>query len=449
VTSLSETLPAETLDRILQASAELRVTWPISLVLDWPAEAPPPDAARLARAARLLVEAEPILACHAEEAGAKGLQWRRHPDLDAVAWLESLVAEDRAAGIRAVLGAEEPATGRNLVVRLIRCAREERHLLVISVSHVVADGSAVYDCAYRLAELYDRLADDPAYRPEPNTASRDSYAWLRALSWRHRLRILRRDLGALRHARTQPMGMPGLRGIEDWLGATWTTPDFVSCRIAPELLGAIDRHAVAQRSSRLEVLAAALARAFHDMLGPEARPAFRLLMPSNLRRFAPVSRRPAIRNMAGFAVMTFPALRDRPFEATLAAATKEGARLRRGLAGATNPVVVALLASMGLPRLRGFIRTAVSRDLRKPCPPTFTNVGRLDERRLRFGGVAPERALLLTAAFPMPLLLITGAEFRGELTLSIGFQAASIPGARLQALLDGMLAELVAAAGAA
>lgn len=446
---MSETLPAETLDRILQASAELRVTWPISLILDWPAEAPPPDAARLARAARLLVEAEPILACHAEEAGPKGLQWRRHQDLDAIAWSEELAAEDRAAGIRAVLAAEEPATGRNLVVRLIRYAREERHLLVLSVSHVVADGSAAYECAYRLAALYDQLADEPACRPEPNAASRDSYAWMGALSWRHVLRILRCEVGELRHARARPMGMPGLPGLDAWLDAPRATPDFVSCRIGPDLLGAVDRYAVAGRSSRLEVIVAALARAFHDMQGPHARPVFRVLLPSNLRRFAPVSRRPAIRNMSGITAMTFPALRDAPFEATLAAATAEGARLRRGMAGASNPLAVAMLARMGLAQLRGFIRSAVARDLRKPCPPTFTNVGRIDERRLRFGGVAPERAMLLTAAFPMPLLLITGAEFRGELALSIGFQASSIPGARLQSLLDGMLAELAAAAGAA
>ncbi|WP_159997445.1 hypothetical protein [Roseomonas sp. 18066] len=437
------TLPAEVLDRMLHALAAQRTSGLIHLFLGWPAAAPPPDAARLARAARLLVDAEPVLACRLLPEGRDGLRWHRHPDIDAIPWFEAIEASDRDAAIRQVIGAEEPAEGRNLILRLARLG-DGGWLLALSVNHVVADGAAVYDCAYRLAALHDALAADPAHHPAPNLSSRDSYEWMANFSGRHWLRVLRRDLGELRQAGTRTLGLSGPADLAGWLAAPRDAPAYAAVTIEPARLAALDRQAVALGASRLELLVAALARSFHAMLDAQGPAAFRVILPGNLRRYAGASRQPAIRNMSGMAAMTFTVDPATPFATTLAAARAEGARLKRGLAGATNPLAVGVMRRLGRRRLDAMLQGVVARGLARPSPPTFTNVGRLAEPRLRFGGVLPQDAMLLTMAFPRPLLLITGTEFRRALTLAIGFQAEGWSSARMQPLLDRMLAELPA-----
>ncbi|WP_419897687.1 hypothetical protein [Roseomonas sp. USHLN139] len=436
-----DNLPAEVLDRMLHALAARRTSGLIHLFLGWPEAAPPPDAARLARAARLLVDAEPVLACRLLPEGRDGLRWHRHPDVDAIPWFEAIEAEDRDAAIRAVIGQEEPADGRNLILRLARLGTGG-WLLALSVNHGVADGTAAYDCAYRLAALHDALAADADHRPAPNLASRDSYEWMANFSARHWLRVLRRDLGELRQAGARPLGLEGPTDIAGWMAAPRGAPAHAAVTLDPARLAALDRLAVARGASRLELLVAALGRSFHTILGADGTACFRVILPSNLRRYGGASRQPAIRNMSGMAAMTFTVDPAAPFAATLAAATAEGARLKRGLAGATNPLAIGLMRRLGQRRLDAMLEGVVARGLRRPSPPTFTNVGRIAEPRLRFGGVLPQDAMLLTMAFPRPLLLITGTEFRRSLTLAIGYQADAWSAARMQPLLDGMVAEL-------
>ncbi len=432
------TLPAEFQDQMVAITIGLRITSQIQLLLSFPTRL---DADRLARAARLLVQAEPVLGCRFEVSGDTPL-WRPRSDPDAVAWFELHEIATLADAPAATMHEDEPLDGRNLVVRLLRLPTHDA--VCIGVSHAVADGSAAMECAYQLAALYTVLGTDPAFRPEPNTAPRDNFEWLRSFRLRHHLRTLARDLSGLRHLRARPMGVVSDGSMQAWMGLPRTSPGVVERRIMPDRLAAIDRHATAHASTRLAVLVAGLARAFAGFTWAPDAALFRLMLPSNLRRFAPGTRRPAIRNMSIVASMIFDPACAQPFAATRQAATAAATSLERGMAGALNPIAIAVMRRMSFPAKQRLLEGVVRKSLGRPAPPTFTNVGRLHEARTRFDGVAPDHAVITAGAFPLPLVLVTGLEYRRTLTLSVGFQQDSVSRARMQRFLDAIVDEIPA-----
>src|SRR5262245_5397070 len=191
---LPDTLPAEFQDQIVALCAELGTAGTMHLVFRLPGRL---DAARLKRAARLMIDAEPILGCRLDASGIQAI-WRRHLDPDRIAWFEESTAENENAAIRDLLARMAPLDGALFTLRLLR--QPARDLLAISVHHAIADGAAAFDCAYEIAAIYTALAADPAFRPDPNRASRDSFEWMQQFTWRDKLRLILRDLGELRHA---------------------------------------------------------------------------------------------------------------------------------------------------------------------------------------------------------------------------------------------------------
>jgi|HubBroStandDraft_1064217.scaffolds.fasta_scaffold00649_6 NRPS condensation-like uncharacterized protein len=431
---IPDSLPAEFQDQIVALCAEFGTANMIHLFLGFPDRL---DPARLARAARLMVDAEPILGCRLDAEGRQAV-WRRHAEPDGIAWFENLPADGEESAIRAVLAEQEPAGGRLFRLRLHRGPAQD--LLVVSVHHAVADGAAAFDCCYELASIYSRLAADPAYRPEPNPASRDSFEWMVDFTWRDRLRLILRDLGELRHARSTVYGLSG-PSFEAWRALPRDRPAFVRRRIAPERVQALDAMAASRRCTRHDLLVAGLARAFPGFAGGRAD-RFRLLQPSNLRRLTPASRRPAIRNLSAVATVTLDPDPGTGFEATLDLVKREAQRLKWGYSGAPNPVASRLLASMSYARKRRMLESVMRTGFARPAPPTFTNVGLIDHRRLKFDGRSPDDVFLLTEAYPMPLFLLGAVQYQGAVTLSVAFQASDWPVQAIETLLDRILGEI-------
>ena len=442
VDAIAETFPTEFQERFAAAGLDLNLGCHIQLVFSFSGRL---DPARLGRAARLLVDAEPILGCWLDS-GVSPPVWRRHADLDAVAWLETAGHADFESAVTRAVGAFERADGRNLIVRLLSLPGHD--VLTVAVNHAAADGAGAIECAYLLAWFYSALAGDPEVRLAPNTASRDSFEWMGSFKFRHKLRTMRRDLQDIRRARIPALTAPLAASFEAWRGHKRGAPGFAAHRIGPERLAAIDAVAAAHGATRLGVLAAGMGRAFAGFSPGPRGAAFRLMLASNLRRFAPASRRPAIRNLSAVASMCFDPAPDGPFAATLAAAVKEVDRVSWGLSGATNPVAAALLRLIPAKKKRVLVTKMAGLQMTRQGAPAFSNVGRLNEARLGFDGVAPEQAMVVSGAFPMPLFLVIGVEYRRTLTLTLAFQTDTLATARAQGFLDDVVAQIPVEAAA-
>ena len=438
--ALPATLPAEFADEMLTLAREFGAPGIAHLFLPVATRLEPQ---RLARAARLLVDSEPVLGCRFEMT-ATGARWRRHEDPDRVAWLEIAQAPDFDTAVSSVMLSEETPGDRTVVVRLFSLPQHD--LVAITLDHAAGDGAALLECAYQLAELYSILRDRPDHRPVPNLTPRDGFEWMQGFSRRDKARTLLRDLGAIGgaigRAGRRPSGIAHGHTLESWKAVPRRAPTHIDRQVSATEFEAMGRFARANGSSVFTLLVAAMARAFVDFAGVDPGRPFQMQTVTDLRRFTRAHERPPLRNMVASASLLFDPARHAPFTATLENARRELDRMRWGMRGAMNPIAASLVQRLSPATKRQATEKALRGKFRRPVPLTFSHSGRVDERRLLFDGVAPDRVLLIGGWMPMPVLLIVGLEYRGALSLSVGFQDHDIPTARARAFLDGIVAQV-------
>ena len=131
------------------------------------------DTRVLARATRLVLDAEPVLGCHLRE-GLLGAEWERCEALDAR--VPFSVADTTNPHDDAIAFHDEPfdETGPRVAVRLLRS--EDADDLCIRLDHIAGDGWSTKMLAYLLAKTYSAVLADPDYAPEPDLSPRPSHA---------------------------------------------------------------------------------------------------------------------------------------------------------------------------------------------------------------------------------------------------------------------------------
>jgi NRPS condensation-like uncharacterized protein len=412
--AVPDTIATEFQDQVAGIFASFGATGCLHLVLDFAA---PLDPEVLRQAMRRLLDAEPVLGCRFDDSGEP--VWRRREDLDAdpgfslVDDVEDLEAETT----KIVCAMFDIRRTANVMVRLLRHRGGER--LILAVSHVVADGGAMIMALERLATLYSGIAEDPDFRLPPNSASRHSFSWLTGFGARDKLKVLLRDLAEIPRMLQRQQGFQRSRAEFD--AAERTRPALASVSVSADRLAAIDAASKARGLSRNDLLVAGFARAFIAFCrGDPGRP-LRIVMPVNLRRFAEAESRPAICNLGGIANITIEPDLGAGFGDTLDRAVREMARQRKAFMGAANPYLARLFAAMAYARKKRLLDRMMDKGLAKPVPPTFTNVGRIQERRIRFAGTPPVRVALYGAPLPLPMVVVAAVEYSRTMTLTMSY----------------------------
>ena len=135
----------------------------------------PVEEARLARAVRLLLDAEPVLGCRFVPSTWRPF-WQRRDDLDHVPLCRRIDSPPSAELGTLLADPVDPL--RDPLVRLT-ILRGQTDTLWLRISHLAADGAGARDCAHLLAAIYSALAADPEFRPMPNLDGRRSLRQVR------------------------------------------------------------------------------------------------------------------------------------------------------------------------------------------------------------------------------------------------------------------------------
>ncbi len=433
---MTDTIAAEFQDQMVQIFASYGTTGYLYVVLDFAA---PLDADVVRQATRRLLDAEPVLGCRFDEGGAVPV-WRRREDLDrdpGFAMLDD-VEDVEGETTKVVAMPFDAVSSRNVVVRLLRHRGGDR--LILAVSHVVADGGAAMLAVERFATLYSGIVADPEFRLPANTASRDSFRWLADFKLKDKLKVLLRDLGEMPRLLRRHQGFQRSRAA--FAAAPRTRLALSRVTIPPERLAAIDAVAKARGLSRNDVLMAGYARAFMVFCrGDPSRP-MQIVMPINMRRYAEVESRPAMCNLGGIAnVFIEPDVGAR-FSDTLDRVSREMERHRGRFMGAANPFALKLFSGMSYARKRRTLDRMMEKGLNRPAPPTFTNIGQIAERRVRFAGTSPSDMMIFGMPLSLPLVVVAATEYARAMTLTMTYYlddfAAADVDRFLAAIADGV-----------
>lgn len=417
--AIRDTYPADLQAKIIRLTAEIGCAGPVLFVMTFEGRL---DPTRLARAARLLLDAEPMLGCRFVS-GPGRPYWRRRDDLDTETWCFVQETDDPDAVLRQLMTPVPDHIERTIRLHLLR--GPESDTLVMWITHMLADAYAARQCAGLLGEIYTRLREEPGHRPETNPAPPMPDSWMRTISFRDTLRILRRDIADAREGR-------GLVHSFDRDFATFKrTPaagaDFVKVRIGPNALAAIDRAARQRGNTRNELLTASFLRAFSDFAprGPTAKA--QVAMTVDLPRFAPQGR-PQLRtySMVGMTRVTVPYVAGDPFDKTLAQVKAVLDRQKQALMGAANPLLVRLFDWLPPRRMQAMIRGMARKTIDRPMAPNFSNAGRAEPDALRFDSTAPRDCGLVVYPAGLPLFMVTAMEYAGTLTLTCCFQPTDL-----------------------
>ncbi len=437
MSEMTTSLPMEFQDQVVRVFAENGATGLVHMVLDFEDSL---DADIVSVATRRMLEAEPILGCRFVET-AKGAEWRRREDLgkNPEFRFHADIENVDAATLELVGRPFQVDETPNFMVELFRHGAGDR--LIISISHVIADGGAILEATTRFATLYSALVADPDFRLPVNPASRDSFQWLKAFSVKNRLKIIWRDWGDIRRSLHRHLGL--VRSHAEYQAAARNKPTYATLEVPSDRVREIDEISRARGLSRNDVLLAGFARAFATFVGSENTGSVHIVMPSNLRRFMGAEARPAICNLGGIANIFVEPDLGATFTETLDRIVREMARQRKAFIGAGNPITMRVLDRMGLARKRRVIARMMEKGMARPLPATFTNVGRLADRKMLFAEAAPNAAVLLANPLSAPLMLVVAMGYKGKLALSMSYYQEDFDGERVQRFLAEITANIV------
>ena len=375
---------------------------------------------RLARAVRLALDAEPILGCRLVDRWFRPF-WQRDPAIDDLPYFAIRTTSDPLADMQVFIDAPPDCPLQALLLR------GESDVLCIKLDHRVGDGKALLDCAYLVADIYNRLGDLPDYRPVPNAAGDRSLKQIaERFSAREKWRVARHVLKASREIKQLGQWrypMPRQGQLLEF--------DYVCWRLDAEQVRALFTYGARQRATISQVLLAAFYLAAFEVLPRSPDAALPVHIAVDLRRYLPSARASAFCNLAGSCVIAIDTRSDVAMDSVIRTIRDQMKSQQKylGLANSlfaleTLPVIRHLIGLIPFSRTKRSYRNEREQRLTQEFIPNvtvLTHAGDLDPDRLTFGSVEVVDGFAVAGVAKVPGILgLSVSGFKGSLTLYLG-----------------------------
>jgi NRPS condensation-like uncharacterized protein len=365
------------------------------------------DEQRLARAVRLTLDAEPVLGCRFEN-GVRAPYWERLPDLDSRIPFSLVQMGDAGDAIVAFQAAEVDDAGPLVEVQLLRT--EACDELGVKLSHVVADGQAAKQYLYLLAETYTRLGTQASYAPKPNLTPRPSEkdVWA-ALSPEQQ-----------RAAKKAPSyAMPNW--VIPSLGSSGEGLTYRTHLLDPARFAGIKAYGAERDATVNEMMLTAFFRACVVAFDPPSGKALSLMSTADHRRFLPSAEHLPIASLSISGSLSCERIDGESFDATLARVRASMAAWAATSYGAAAALNAEKLARLGYKTAKAIMGMSFRMGGSGKTYPWFTNIGVIDDTRLRFDDGAPEGAYLFGPVAKGASVVPVISTYRNELAVCMGW----------------------------
>ncbi|MBI5843500.1 MAG: hypothetical protein HZB23_02385 [Deltaproteobacteria bacterium] len=413
----------------------------IHLVADWDE---PLDRPRLKRALRLVLDAEPVLGCRFRDSWFRPF-WERLDEkaLDEAEILSEPGPESDVEAASQAFYAQimDPSAGPQLRV-LILSLKGGGDRLILKISHLTCDAGGLKAVFYRLGEIYSALSANPDHAPSPATGTRSMSQvyfrfpvreWL-AIFWSGLVNMWR--MVAPFRSYQFPSGMVEKPPLV-----------FVFRHLSRERVSAFSGYARMRGATLNDLLTAALFRAFAALEGGKVKGKLRVASTVDLRRYLPGRRTGALCQVSGLWAVGIDYRPGEDFAATLASVKRSVDPQKERYFG-LGMMIGFWLMGVGQPYFlpKFTMRNTFALGVRDGnLPPAFTNMGPIERESCRAWGKAPASAFLGVPTARPPWFAVGMSGYDGSLSLSAGFYPSAIAPERIEALFDGIEAELNAA----
>lgn len=394
------------------------------------------DAVRMRRAFRLLLDAEPLLGCRFVERWWRPF-WERLPNLDEMDVCPFVETENVQEAVnRFLLGANDPTEGPQARACIVR---GDVDTVVFRLNHEVTDVGAAKELLVLLLSIYDQLARDPAYRPEPNLeGSRSMRQVSRRLSFLQKLKVIRRVYRDWRIRRFPP---------GDWYFPSSNAPPeggrIAIRRIDPATFAPVHSFCRRYGLSVNDVLIAAFCRALFGIIKPEPGLPLRLRMTADQRRWLPSGRGEGIGNLSGGYVLRLTGGLGDTLEETAGRVHKEIDSLKNDLIGLGPWITMPLLKWIPFAWTKKLVhRLFLKMKDAQPLPPRVTNAGRMTTDYMVFGDVKVADFSFAGPLTHPPDFQLNFIGIDQTLCLSLSHYESGIEAATIEDLFDRIEKEL-------
>jgi NRPS condensation-like uncharacterized protein len=428
VTAVPKRFPSQLIDRTL---AYLDGVGEMMLQLEL-GFAGPLEADRLARAACLALEAEPVLGCRLVD------HWRQP-------YWEQVPVEERDVFVEAQTQTEFETFKSALIdtysgprMRLCLWNSAGGAQLLIKVCHYVADAAGVRDVARVISAIYTRLSHDPAYQPEPNLAgSRGIGQILEAVPWQRYPGLFLQSLRDIQ-ASQSPVGTLTLlpqAGPAESLS-------FIHRLLPQDHVSRLVAYGRKHNATLNDLLLAAFFRALAATANWNGRRQLRVTTTVDFRRYMPGKRAAAVANLS-MGIQGWPSLGTdlgHDFASTLGKITAITRKRKQNFVGVDSLLSTLLLAG---PLPHRWATNMMTRHVHRlndqgNTADTLTNLGPIDPQDVTFDSKPAVARLLPPPVYP-PHFLLGVSGYDGTLTLSSGVYAIQKDPA--ERFLEAMVAE--------
>ena len=430
-------LPASFFDTAVAGMADAFVSQ-IPLVIDYDR---PLDLDRTARACRLLLDAEPVLGCLYRPRLFQPF-WLRLPADRLNAEPVFRFAADDAPGGKGntclFLGESlNPQTEPPIKILLLRRGNTDR--LLVKVDHQVTNAGGLKYLVRRLADIYNRLKNDPVFRPDPNDAPRgQDQIYKPFLPGRFPALALRyaRDLKTVFH----PIGNLMFPMDRHKIGP----PVFVLRRFDKDRIERARGFAAPPGAAINDLACAAMLRALASATQWNGRRTLRLVGTVDMRRYLPAGRGEAVSNLSGWYFFNLGTDLGKDIGQTIVKVKEQTSFLKHDSFGlGFNLFGYMILRPIPyLIRIRYMNMNIWMFNRIGNMPPTLTNMGIIDHQSLHFRPAEVTDAFLLVPPTTPPVLGLGVSGCRGALTLSSGIFESAVPIDRIEDLFNSFDREL-------
>jgi NRPS condensation-like uncharacterized protein len=386
------------------------------------------DHPRLARALRLLVDAEPVLGCRFAPGLLRGW-WRPHPDRDSAEACRLVVTDDVPRDLHAFMAQSvDPDTDLLVQVSVFRGATDT---VCIKLSHCVMDGGAFKLLVQRLTALYRALGTDPDARPQLDLAmNRQQSQVLADIPLRERLRAFF----------TQPFH-------EKRWGFPFTgrdPADFTFCDRTVGVPIPVLREALRRRGVTItDALVTAFARALFAATNPPVDVPIPFTLAMDLRRYLARPETATLCNLSSLAWLPLIPRAGAAIEDTLRevhAAVEATMSDYPGIGLAMVMEIVSVLGYWGF-RAGNRIRMRMARREGREFP-SLSNIGVMDPAVMDFGEAGVRQARFFGPVIFPPTFYVVSGSFRDSLYFSASYPRNVVPDGLIERFLDLMAGEI-------